>query len=63
MVRVGDCLDDGEPQPMATVVVRTGAAQPLEGLEETLDEQPGPNLARQGLERDPAPLRPTPTMV
>ena len=37
IVRVGDRLDDGESQSVAAVVAGTGAAQSLEGLEETLD--------------------------
>jgi hypothetical protein len=36
-VRVGDHLDDGESQSVAVVVAGSGAAQSLEGLEETLD--------------------------
>ena len=36
-VRGGDRLDDGESQSVSVVVPGTGAAQSLEGLEETLD--------------------------
>jgi hypothetical protein len=37
MVRVGDRLDDREPQPMAAVVAGAGPAQPLEGRKEPAD--------------------------
>ena len=54
MVRVGDRLDDGESESVAAVVLGTGGAQSLKGLEETLDlfgrdDRPGVRDGQEGM--------------